>query len=104
MCIRDRVGRGEQGEARRANSTPNSRPRLELARLRLKTWYKTDLSIAQPIGQHFRTCVYSVHEEKKSALHFLFKSQTGGILKPSNIYILLVFFVFFFIRSEMSPF
>ena len=27
-----RVGRGEQGEARRANSTPNGEPHLELAR------------------------------------------------------------------------
>ena len=30
-----RVGRGEQGEARRANRTSNGGPRLELARLRL---------------------------------------------------------------------
>ena len=41
-----RVGRGEQGEARRTNSTPNGEPRFELARLRLKTWCKNDLSIA----------------------------------------------------------
>ena len=31
-----RVGRGEQGKARRANSTPNGGPHLELARVRLK--------------------------------------------------------------------
>ena len=31
-----RVGRGEQGEARRADSTPNVGPHLELGRLRLK--------------------------------------------------------------------
>ena len=33
-----RGGREEQGEARRANATPNGRPHLELGRLRLKTW------------------------------------------------------------------
>ena len=32
-----RVGRDEQGEARRANTTPNGGPHLELGRLRLKT-------------------------------------------------------------------
>ena len=42
-----RVRRGEQGEARRANSTPNGGPHLELGRLRLTTWSKTDVSIAQ---------------------------------------------------------
>ena len=30
-----RVGRGEQREARRANSTPNGGPHLDLGRLRL---------------------------------------------------------------------
>ena len=55
-----RVGRGEQGKARRANRAKNGAPHLELliARLRLKTWSKTDLSIAQTTGQHFRVCVY----------------------------------------------
>ena len=33
-----RVERGEQGEARRANSTPHGGLHLELGRLRLKTW------------------------------------------------------------------
>ena len=33
-------------EARRANITPNGRPRGELGRLRLKTWSKPDFSIA----------------------------------------------------------
>ena len=51
-----RVGRGEQGEARRASSTPNGGPDLELGRLRLKTWSKTDFSISQTTGQNFRTC------------------------------------------------
>ena len=42
-----RVGRDEQGEARRANTTPNGGPHLELGRLRLKTWSKSDFSIAE---------------------------------------------------------
>ena len=42
-----RVGRGEQGAARRANTTPNGGPHLELGRLRLKTLSKSDFSIAE---------------------------------------------------------
>ena len=42
-----RVGRDEQGEARRANTTPNGGPHLELRRLRLKNWSKSDFSIAE---------------------------------------------------------
>ena len=42
-----RVGKDEQGEARRANSTPNGGLHLELIRLRLKTWSKPDFSIAE---------------------------------------------------------
>ena len=42
-----RVGRDLQGEARRANATPNGGPHLELWRLRLKTWSKSDFSIAE---------------------------------------------------------
>ena len=42
-----RVGRDEHGEARRANTTPNGGPHLELERLRLKTWSKSDFSIAE---------------------------------------------------------
>ena len=41
-----RVGRGEQGEARRAHSTANGGLNLELGRLRPKTWCKSDFSIA----------------------------------------------------------
>ena len=41
-----RVGRGEQGEARPATSTPRGRPHLDLGRVRLKTWSKSDFSIA----------------------------------------------------------
>ena len=42
-----RVGRNEHGEARRANTTPNGGPHLELERLLLKTWSKSDFSIAE---------------------------------------------------------
>ena len=42
-----RVGRHEQGEARRANDTPNGGPHFELGRLQIKTWYKSDFSIAE---------------------------------------------------------
>ena len=42
-----RVGRDEQGGARRANTTPNGGPHLELGRLRLKTWSNSDFSIAE---------------------------------------------------------
>ena len=40
-----RVGRDEQGEARRANTTPNGGPHLELrvGRSRLKSWSNSDL-------------------------------------------------------------
>ena len=42
-----RVGRDEHGKARRANTTPNGGPHLELERLRLKTCSKSGLSIAE---------------------------------------------------------
>ena len=42
-----RVGRDEQGKAHRANTTPNGGPHLELGGLRLKTWSKSDFSIAE---------------------------------------------------------
>ena len=51
-----KVGRGEQSEARRANSTPNGEPHLELGRLRLKTWSNSDFSIAQTTYQHSNIC------------------------------------------------
>ena len=45
-----KVGRDEQGEARRANTTQNVRPHLELGRLRPKIWSKSDFSIAETTG------------------------------------------------------
>ena len=44
-----RVRRDEHGEARRANTTPNGGPHLELLieRLRLKTWSKSEFLIAE---------------------------------------------------------
>ena len=47
------VRRGEQGEARRANSTPNGGLHFEKGRLRLKTWSKSDLSIAETTGRTY---------------------------------------------------
>ena len=46
-AVPGRVGTDEQGEARRANTTPNGEPRLELGRLRLKSWFKSDFSVAE---------------------------------------------------------
>ena len=40
----DRIGRGEQGEARPENSAPRGGAQLELSRRRLKTWSKSDPS------------------------------------------------------------
>ena len=42
-----RVGRDEHGEARRANTTPNGGPHLELERVRLTTLSKSDSWIAE---------------------------------------------------------
>ena len=42
-----RVGDGEQKEARPANGTSKRGPHLELVRLRLTSWSKSDLSIAE---------------------------------------------------------
>ena len=44
------VGRGEQGEARPAIRAPRGGPHLDLERLRLKTWSKSDFSIAETTG------------------------------------------------------
>ena len=45
----DRVGRDEQGEARRANTTLNGGPHLELGRLRLETCSNSDFSIDETL-------------------------------------------------------
>ena len=50
-----RVGRDEQGEACRANTTPNDGSHLEQGRLQLKTWSKSDFSIAETT---WPTCLY----------------------------------------------
>ena len=42
-----RIGRDDQGEARRENTTPNGGPHLDLGRLRLKTLCNSDFSIAE---------------------------------------------------------
>ena len=48
-----RVGRGEQGEARPAMSALRGGPHLDLGRLRLKTWSKSDFSIAETTGRTY---------------------------------------------------
>ena len=51
-----RVRRDEQGEARRANTTPNGGPHLELRRLWLKTSSKSDFPIAETT---WSTCLHT---------------------------------------------
>ena len=58
------VGRGEQGEARTINSTPNGGPHLELGRLRLKTWSKSDFSIAQTTSTYLHMSLYRAAPER----------------------------------------
>ena len=53
-----RVGRDEQSQARRANTTPNGGPHLELGRSTLKTWSKSDFSITETTWQ---TYFISIH-------------------------------------------
>ena len=53
-----RVGQCKQGEARRANNTPNCGPHLELGRVRLKAWSTSDFPIAQMTSLYTCTCVY----------------------------------------------
>ena len=57
-AVPGRVGTDEQGEARRANTTPNGEPRLELGRLRLKSWSKSDFSVAETTWSTHYTNVY----------------------------------------------
>ena len=52
------VGRDEHGEARRANTTSNDWPHLDLERLRLKPWSKSHFSIAETT---WPTCLYMIY-------------------------------------------
>ena len=81
-----RVGRGKQAEARRANSTSNVGPHLELRRVRLKTWSKSDFSIAQTTGQHIctMTCVFFLHSYEYVHRASVFCSLSLGLLSCSN--------------------
>ena len=49
---------------RRANSTPNDGPHLELGRLRLKTWSKSDFSIAQTTSTYLHMSLYRAAPER----------------------------------------
>ena len=54
-----KVGRDEQGEARRANTTPNGWWTSSRAReLRLNIWLKSDLSIAETTGSTYLDTPY----------------------------------------------
>ena len=52
-----RVGRDEHGEARRANTTPNGGPHLELGRLRLKT-YPGSVNLTSRLVRRDRAHIY----------------------------------------------
>ena len=73
-----RVERDEQGEARRANTTPNGGPHLELGRLRLKTWSKSNFSIAEttwPTCLDY-TCIYMDIERQSISIRYDAKKQS----------------------------
>ena len=73
-----RVGRYEQDEARRANTTPNGGPHLELGRLRRKTWSKSDLSIAETTGPpYLYTYLY---------MCFFFLTSTAYSLQAAGLF------------------
>ena len=58
------VKRDEQGGARRTSTTPNGGPHLELWRLRLKTWSKSDFSSAKttwPTYLHILIYIIYIH-------------------------------------------
>ena len=54
----ERVGRGEQCEARRANSAPNDGPHLELRRYGSKPGLNLTSRLLRRHGQHIFTCIY----------------------------------------------
>ena len=56
-----RVERDERGEARRAHTTPNGGPHLDLERLRLKTCLNLSARLLRRHGQHI--CTY-IHMER----------------------------------------
>ena len=66
-----RVERDGQGETRRANTTPNGRPHLELGRLRLKTWSKSDFSIAETTWPTYRYIYFYKHKNRSASSFFL---------------------------------
>ena len=87
-----RVGRDEQGEAGRANTTPNGGPHLELGRLRLKTWSKSDFSIAETWPTYlymylkcilYHGCVCPVERRMTNPVVFF----VGGAHKPGCLYL-----------------
>ena len=61
----------EQGVASRANTTPNGGPHLELGRLRLKTWSKSDFSIAETTWPTYRYIYFYKHKNRSASSFFL---------------------------------
>ena len=77
MAAPDGVERGEQGEARRAN-TPNDGHHL--GHLRLKTCFKSDFSIAQTTGTTYRYMCFIVKKKTPQ------KGEKRGLITNPLIY------------------
>ena len=80
-----RVGRGEKGEARTANSTPNGGPHLELlilARILLKTLYKNDFSIAHRTPHPVN--IHAIHAFTKRRVRETRREDGRGRLRQSR--------------------
>ena len=72
-----RVGRDEQGEARRAKTKPNSGPPLELERVRLKTWSISDFSIAETTWSTY-LYIYSINILQSDPGYYFGKLLAAG--------------------------
>ena len=66
-----RVGRDEQGGARRPNSTPKGGPHLELWRSRLNTWSKSDFSNAETAWPTYLYTHFYNEELVRTINHFV---------------------------------
>ena len=81
-----RVGRDEHGDARRANTAPNVGPHLELERLRLKTWSKSDFSIAETTWSTY-LCIYLLSETNRKTerkARFNLVHSTNSPIQPNK--------------------
>ena len=102
-----RVGRDEHGEVRQANTILNGASHLELGRLRLKSWSKSDFSIAETawptyLYMYLLLCLpsdivsYMFHSDVMSRILQYCSSLSSPILlyylcsKPTNPYQVLI--------------